>query len=83
MSSSFTEKFAPFDPNYYYDGKTEWAVNSTGRIAGEYADNGIPILGGRNNLLGFKVHRKGKNQQKGNKNKKYIPPINPNKRSNS
>jgi hypothetical protein len=61
FSSLYADEYA-FDPTYYDDGTTGWAVNTEGRITGKYDESGIffvPVGGGKGGALGFaKEHMK-------------------------
>ncbi|MFT3995486.1 MAG: RHS repeat-associated core domain-containing protein, partial [Dysgonomonas sp.] len=61
FSSLYADEYA-FDPTYYDDGTTGWAVNTAGRITGEYEESDmsfIPTGGGKGGKLGFaKEHKK-------------------------
>lgn len=64
FSSLFTDEYGPFNPNYYYDGINEWAVNPTGCITGKYVNMPfVPVGGGKGGLLGLaKEHTKNARQ---------------------
>jgi RHS repeat-associated protein len=60
LSSLYANRYA-FDPTYYDDGTTGWAVNTAGRITGEYEESGMSFvpIGGKGGKLGFaKEHTK-------------------------
>jgi hypothetical protein len=44
MMSTAVKPQVALNPNYYYDETTEWAVNTAGRITGEYEESGMSFV---------------------------------------